>query len=154
MREFFKGWRRKAGVVTLAMACLFLGLWFRSKWFVDDLSICTSRTTMEALLSLNGHLCLVSTRDSRGFADEPFIHWRGVPYHRDTFVDPNNSGYGSWQYWGLGIATAHSQETWATESLRCISYWYFVTPLTLLSAYLILWPGKRVTKQVANSEGA
>src|SRR4051812_32510505 len=27
MREFFKGWRRKIGVVTLAMACVFAALW-------------------------------------------------------------------------------------------------------------------------------
>ena len=35
MREFFMGWRRKAGVVTLMMACAACGLWLRSKTFSD-----------------------------------------------------------------------------------------------------------------------
>jgi hypothetical protein len=30
MREFFKGWRRKVGVVTLAMACVLMVGWVRS----------------------------------------------------------------------------------------------------------------------------
>jgi len=30
MGEFFKGWRRKTGVVTLVMACVFTGGWVRS----------------------------------------------------------------------------------------------------------------------------
>ena len=30
MRSFFKGWRRKTGVVTLVMACVFAGEWMRS----------------------------------------------------------------------------------------------------------------------------
>lgn len=41
MREFFKGWRRKAGVVTLVMAMALTGMWVRSlsrdDWF--DFSI-------------------------------------------------------------------------------------------------------------------
>ena len=37
MGEFFKGWRRKAGVVTLVMALAFLGVWARSFRKVDNL---------------------------------------------------------------------------------------------------------------------
>lgn len=35
MKEFFKGWRRKVGCVTLAAACLFVAGWVRST-VVDD----------------------------------------------------------------------------------------------------------------------
>ena len=31
MREFFKGWRRKVGVVTLVLACVIIGLWCKSQ---------------------------------------------------------------------------------------------------------------------------
>lgn len=36
MREFFRGWRRKMGCVTLVMACALMGLWLRSG-VIDDL---------------------------------------------------------------------------------------------------------------------
>ena len=30
MREFFRGWKRKLGVLTLLLSCVFAGLWVRS----------------------------------------------------------------------------------------------------------------------------
>ena len=35
MREYFRGWRRKAGVVTLVVACLVTIVWMRSQYFCD-----------------------------------------------------------------------------------------------------------------------
>jgi hypothetical protein len=35
MREFFHGWRRKTGVVTLVMACVVAGIWVRSEVTID-----------------------------------------------------------------------------------------------------------------------
>lgn len=37
MREFFKGWRRKAGVVTLLTACIFTIAWLKSLATLDSL---------------------------------------------------------------------------------------------------------------------
>lgn len=31
MREFFQRWRRKVGVASLGLACIFAGLWLRSQ---------------------------------------------------------------------------------------------------------------------------
>src|SRR4051812_38916511 len=39
MSGFFKPWRRKIGVATLAMACLFMVGWVRSQFQCDDLEI-------------------------------------------------------------------------------------------------------------------
>ena len=39
MREFFQGWRRKVGVVTLVMACVLTAGWVRSFLIRDILSI-------------------------------------------------------------------------------------------------------------------
>jgi hypothetical protein len=36
MSEFFRGWRRKIGVVTLVLACVFIGIWIRSKNLSDS----------------------------------------------------------------------------------------------------------------------
>ena len=39
MVEFFHGWRRKAGCVTLFMALLFCGMSVRSRWVADTLMV-------------------------------------------------------------------------------------------------------------------
>ena len=39
MREFFRGWRRKIGVVTLATACLLAFGWVRSLVIVDQVAV-------------------------------------------------------------------------------------------------------------------
>ena len=37
--NFFHGWRRKLGVVTLVLACVFMGGWMRSQFQFDDLEL-------------------------------------------------------------------------------------------------------------------
>ena len=44
MREFFRGWRRKVGVVTLVLACVFTGFWVLSLISSNKLVIEFSRT--------------------------------------------------------------------------------------------------------------
>jgi len=39
MREFFRGWRRKVGVMTLLMACVFMGGWLRSLITTDSVDL-------------------------------------------------------------------------------------------------------------------
>jgi hypothetical protein len=39
MREFFKGWRRKAGTVLLLMAVAFTAVWVRSRSISDVLLV-------------------------------------------------------------------------------------------------------------------
>jgi hypothetical protein len=52
MREFFKGWRRKTGVVTLMLACVFMACWVRSQTTYDVLSVCDC-----SVLSYSGDFC-------------------------------------------------------------------------------------------------
>ena len=39
MGEFFNGWRRKTGLVMLAMACAVAGMWMRSQQMRDSLQV-------------------------------------------------------------------------------------------------------------------
>src|SRR4051794_19488286 len=39
MRDFFKGWRRKLGCVTLVMACVFMAGWVRSIGISDWITL-------------------------------------------------------------------------------------------------------------------
>ena len=48
MKEFFRGWRRKVGVVTLLMACVAMGGWVRSLYFIDSMAITLTKNRYSA----------------------------------------------------------------------------------------------------------
>lgn len=57
MGEFFKGWRRKTGVLTLVMACLFAAVWVRSMYqrdyqFVSGAHLLSSKGVREIYVSI------------------------------------------------------------------------------------------------------
>ena len=58
MVEFFRGWRRKVGCVTLVVACLLTAAWFRSRSEMDRLTFSLGRRTH----------WLVSDQESLGWA--------------------------------------------------------------------------------------
>jgi len=43
MREFVRGWKRKAGVATLVLTCVFTALWVRSQSVNDQIALTLSR---------------------------------------------------------------------------------------------------------------
>lgn len=66
MREFFKGWRRKVGLVTLVMALVFTGGWLRSRFFEDSVIIPRSSSSWRVASNQYGiHLV-----DARTFSTE------------------------------------------------------------------------------------
>src|SRR5689334_5674532 len=56
MRDFFHGWRRKAGCVTLVAACIVTGLWVRTLFFADQLQ-CVIGGRTNYLISFRSGFC-------------------------------------------------------------------------------------------------
>ncbi len=132
MREFFHGWRRKAGCVTLVLALVFMGAWLRS-YIVEDRLAFTTGDFRHAISSFQGRVGWDRWLDSPPSVGVAWSsEWRNLnmpirarPTH---FKARPGSILGKLQF----------------ES-RAVPYWPFAIPLTLLSAYLILWkPRKRV----------
>jgi len=144
MREFFGGWRRKLGVVTLAMACLFAAGWVRSIWTEDRIHIPMKDDDTIVFGSAYGSLIVESWPDQVRF------------FH----IDKSKARYPKWQHQSLGII-ASEQFEWRTPEWRwrwngfgyghfplmqtkdaasflLVPYWSIVIPLTLVSAYLLL----------------
>jgi hypothetical protein len=124
MREFFRGWRRKVGCVMLAVACGLVGMWLRSS-IVSDEWFYVLGEQQYLLLSSDGHVSSsswsVNTRDR----------------HFGVTSIPKSDPLFLWKTIGIQGA-AHRSEHWTR------GYWQLAIPLTLLSAYLILWkPRKR-----------
>jgi hypothetical protein len=98
MREFFRGWKRKLGVVTLGLACVFAGWWIHAQSLV---------TNTEGI------------RFRFDFTSD------GVDFDCTDFAySIQSSGAGSGRM--------------KTLARLLVPYWAIVSPLTLLSAYLLL----------------
>lgn len=148
MHTFFQGWRRKAGLVLLVMACAMFGLWCRSLWIVDVVSAFQVR-----LQSVNGDLILFTDTAQ---SDERAMHWLTEYFDPDWQYVQLSSPMVEWQFQvaGFGVGMVNQDyhvlgpsAAFASEGiayLRIISWWHLIAPFTLLSAYLILWkPRKR-----------
>jgi len=121
MGDFFHGWRRKAGCVTLVMAMIFASGWTRSLSAIDTFRISTIRYDTFICFSTSGEIWCKRMPSNYG---PPAIRWYSeerLDYRIESLksyygIKPNDSG---------------------------IPYWSIVVPFILLSAYLLLWPDKR-----------
>lgn len=132
MRDFFKGWKRKTGAVTLAVACVFMVGWVRSEFVQDFLKIRHGNDATE-LGSTNGRLywfCAWDTEDN--------------PFQRDfNFAWDNDGPIAADHKTILQFAVFDFQDRILSHGrlrIRYLStpYWSIVLPLTLLSAWLLL----------------
>ena len=142
MRDFFRGWRRKIGVVTLVMACLFLLGWVRSLTHFEGVSLPFGRKPNHFFVSWDSSLVWLKeyiggmgpglypefkSRSITGIDDRifnsPHFEWRW-----------NWSGFGS----GVGVDEIKVGNRIERTSLTVIPYWSVTIPLTLISAFLLL----------------
>jgi hypothetical protein len=149
MHTFFLDWRRKAGVVTLVMACLLFIGWGRSHLRLDVLQFSHHRQG-DQFWSFRGSLGLrrwvgteldptVRLYESVAAKDADNL----VEQHGSPFVDVavtwrwESTGF----YFGEGT---HVRGLHSPMIIGAIPYWFPILTLTLLSASLILWkPRKR-----------
>lgn len=169
MREFFKGWRRKLGVATLVMACVFAGAWVRSLYphwpsplpsqFVFDEQ---SWRFGYSFTRVDHAVDRLSFKDSLVIwekiqADSPIMvnHVIGVWFNATdaNFPDlkiPSKAWASYRELCGFALGRYYLKE--GRFDLRIVRlvlpFWSIVLPLTLLSGYLLL-SKPRVAKQRA-----
>lgn len=152
MREFFRGWQRKMGAVTLLMACVLLGVWLRSEIRYDSIALFI-KPYRYGISSSIGRLRLQQTRRSDSIRF--FVTSLNTPTDRiyDTAIEKNERWLHepwtefrpNWQMSFLGFhlsngkGTGRGEASKELETLICfVPYWSLVIPLTLLSACLLL----------------
>ena len=138
MREFFHGWRRKAGLVTLVMALVFVAGWVRSLSVADEVATRINRTTLIAS-SLHGRVGL-----GHHVGDFPRSK---MPRWNSSQVDTNGFERDfviQWKSCGVMIIEPRGLRSSPTYILT-VPYCYIVIPLTLLSAYLLLGKPRQST---------
>ncbi len=151
MGGFFHGWRRKAGCAFLVIAIPLASAWMRS-----------ASTDDAVRFTVFGRRHLIRSERNG-------LSWCGWDEKDDDFRMPNWASQPHWQPEDLKIAPGvlsgsflrgfpHPDYLFGIlferESRRgCewkIAHWILVWPLTLLSAYLILWKPRQASKPVAS----
>lgn len=143
MREFFRGWRRKAGCVTLVMACVMAGMWVRGFYMNDCFGIRSDEWHDLISLSSKGLTweryytpgTLASTHGRFGAG------WRSLPA---TDYSDFGECIWRWSWYGFDFGECRNKALGVyRRTFWRIPHWPPAISLTLLSA-LILWkPRKR-----------
>jgi hypothetical protein len=169
MTAYFKPLRRKIGVMTLGMACLFSVGWVRSAYISDSLilpNVAHGRDTTNILSSVKNRLIWqrLSSANKRIVWERWYtLENRDSPNSQSTFSYPIwtttpaspesvssdvqwNAEKPHWRLWWCGIEYTESLPIDNDHGRNLlISYWSIVIPLTLLSAWLL--PSKLRQKQ-------
>lgn len=137
MCYYFQCWRRKSGLVLLAVALLFTVVWMRS-YVVEDRLLIRNSPSLNTVVSSSG---VLSWDRMTPFPFHQPIDWQSI-----DASDLEHSGLWSrwsfeWRWTMLGfefgkVKWPFDKPVWV--EVWVIPYWSLVLPLTLLSAYLIL----------------
>lgn len=125
MREFSRGWRRKADVVAMVMACMLTGVWMRSRFVADRMDLAFGGR-QHAVISAGGRL-----------------YWCGAIATSDWF--DMKLGYSPATEAVAALERPMLVDLEHDPKLRRIVVPLLAPtiPLTLLSAYLILWKPRK-----------
>lgn len=129
MPTYFKPWRRKIGVVTLGLACLFLFAWGTSFGKAHG-SVKLGQNHL--VVSSYGFLRWYTIYDgdwANGVAGDPM--WPELKYRW------------KWQRFGICVSDHSLWQQYRRE--YALSDWYFITPMAWVSAWL-LFPKPRAPK--------
>lgn len=148
MREFFRGWKTKTGVLTLVLASVLMAGWVRSRSRADTVMYPVAKRTFDSLVSATGSLVWQRTHlapQPDGLVDvspigPTHLIWSTSPLFEGV-AEEDSGFHWRWRFCGLGIADTPPEQTdelGMSATFLYVPYWSIVVPLTLLSAFLLL----------------
>ena len=138
MKAFFKGWRRKAGCVTLVIACAFAAGWSAGVTGREDLIAFTLLQRTHCFDSVLGMIHWWSWSSPSGRSDgwyvgrfhvEPTVARRFRYDHQSSQLHYDENGE---------LSFNRDESVLKSRRRIKIPYWLIVVPMTLLSAWLLL----------------
>ena len=133
--RFFHGWRRKLGVMTLAMACVFTLGWMRSLYFCNGYLILSDDPAFHLIYSVPNRFGWVFVKNEGGIIPR---HYRSGERGRRVNAANPESDRPYVLIYGPVESTHEVAQAFERGPQWCLPYWSIVIPLTLLSAYLLL----------------
>ena len=154
MGDFFKGWRRKTGLLLLVMAMPISMAWLRSFHVIDGVSLSLG-IRCDMIQSFDGTLCWKRTN--------PRHNNVSIERYSDGIVRRKSAARWSnvdverrWRWLGFDFGATTQYESWSPSYCEfwVIPYWSLVMPPTFLSAYLLLIKPRAVKRPVTNQDAA
>ena len=135
MADFLRGRRRRLGVVVLATALVALLGWVRSHFLMDVLEWPSGKTTTEVFLSTGQSIAWQRRITKEPEPTSMIPSWTKIPAF--SFHNPTPDLKWHWRRFGVGFCEIPQQPpNVASVTMWVISYWYFITPLTIVSVWL------------------
>ena len=138
MGEFFKGWRIKIGVMTLVMACVFLGGWVRSRSTVDLMTLYYAKSNC---IFVSGGERFLFVLGDKQVQSETNDRDEGVDYRIARWPDATKKLTTHWHSLNASTVKVYlsriNRDT-IISSYMMVPYWSIIIPLTLMSAWLLL----------------
>lgn len=138
MREFFHGWRRKVGCVTLLVACAWMGVWIRTYCVLEQMYF-QFGARQQGLWTFDGHIYWLGWKRPAGQSQ---VWSYDAEYQPVVTLDDVESNLRS-----LGNGSTFPEFVFWTFYPSM-----FVIPLILLSAYLLLWKPRKNVVMTHTSE--
>ena len=144
MSDFFRGWRRKFGVVTLVLAMVLIFWWVRSLFITDVLCLREKNRFLEAYLF--DIITVYSSDHVNVFAsDGSSLIWL-----RRKDRNPNDPSYSTYEASGDVLEHMIPQMNVSNPVVVYVPYPAIVIPLVLISLWLLLSkPHKSNQKKLA-----
>jgi hypothetical protein len=137
---YFKPWRRKVGVVTLILACVFAAGWARSYSTVDYFTLNSSMSLI--FVSGSGSFCLTTGRSGRHIntPGEPVVMYISpVSYlWRPVGSGARKLEFVWYNYRAPKVEIYRSSGPGTEKRIEMIPFWCVLLPIALLSAWLLL----------------
>ena len=159
MGEYFKGWRRKIGVVTLLMACTLMAVWVRSETHFDQFLAYGDKMAF-GIAMFGGRFELFRHERIQG-SEKPFWRTRELSHFSGFTVDANGvretfdpmTGYKTdwrWDWSAFHIGSGVSTSNGRRYESCILPFGAIVFPLALISLWLLLVrPRQSTPKKIA-----
>ena len=150
MGEFIKGWRRKTGVLTLLMACVFTVGWVRSCATLDVITVSLGGHRGVVLVS-GSQKCLLLVKDElpRQAIVKKILQGRSI--HEVWPIGLDDGAAWAFDHRSakaqLGTISQSNPNQGEASKIQQLPYWCVVMPLTLLSFWLLLFKPRTLTRQ-------
>ncbi|MDB5346787.1 MAG: hypothetical protein JWP89_5164 [Schlesneria sp.] len=137
MLEYFSGWRRKLGGISLLLAIILASGWIRSLVVLDVLQFRSSTFTCEHCVSVDQTFVWGRLRKQDPRSIYPYPVWSASEYRSlDSFLE-HASLRSATRWWGFGRSELNHAPGPTSHTVWIIPYWFLVIPFTLLSIWLL-----------------
>jgi hypothetical protein len=148
MREFFRGWRRKIGVLTLLMACVFAAGWVRSFTVTDLFVFAVGQNQTDILGSLKGSFGWQTTHQEAPHPISIYPTWIRSDNLTAKSLEAGGEAEGiRWRWRFLGFDGGYLDIDSTKAAFVSVPYWSIVLPLTAISAFLLLSKAKTIDQE-------